>query len=590
MLLICVPGQVTADQDAWITPSDEEMNAGREGVRNAMISADTSLDRWSSGNGWRSYLLWIDLAKAVDSDAGFDVVELAESRNRLLPIFTRLADNHSGLERTEFQDLRVAIRKHVQQINAVLMRRGPQEAEARRKRMEELVSVNRWTAAAQSEYNAHVRWLDDHLQPLPINAASANWDNFTASVSSNFIRDATRTSVTDPTDVFECIVGTRVIGTGTTSGTGWLEPVASNGGARLAARFSGVLNSDTVGYNGPVRIYSDGITQLNGVAMLALDSNGLRRLSTDVDAAADSQTKAISTNFKGFLDRVVRKVASRKAAESKSQANRESSFKARQSFLKRFENETHQQVSDGNASFHNQLRLPLLRRDLIPGSWIWVSERYTLNTRMRFDGRNRPSSLVGVPQHFNNGDHSSGIQVLIHQSFVDNVAEGYFGGRSQKLSQVGQAIDDKSDSQAGDDVVVILDDFQPLRSVFDNDTLTFHLLPKQIVTAGRETGGLVIKVSYRVQRDGNVWQLRRSAAPTVEPLPSFSRKPRLDASGSAMRVVIEPRLEADLPETLPLTLPWLDGSEAYDSVPKAVRELRIADVQVFGGWLSLSLQ
>jgi hypothetical protein len=590
IVLIFVSNQSFAEQDAWIVPSADQMNAGRSDVRNAMMSAEITLDRWSSGDDWRRYLLWDDLAKAVDRDAEMDIVELAESRNRLLPVFNRLADDYPGLERAEFQQLRVAIRKYVQQINAVMMRRGPQESQARRKRLDKLVSSNRWTAAAQSEYGGHIRWLEDHHQPVPTRLAPTHWENFTASVSANLIRSATRTSVTDPTDVNECIVGTRVIGTGITSGAGWLEPVASGSGARLAARFSGVLSSDTVGYNGPVRIYSDGRTNLSGVALLELDSDGLRRLSTDVDASADSQTKAIATKFKGLLDRVVRKVASKKAAESKSQANRESSFKARQSFLKRFDNDIHQQVSDGNASFQNQLRLPLSRRDLIPRFWIWGSEPNALTTRVSFDGRDRPSSLVGVPQHFSISNHTSGLQLVVHQSFVDNVAEGYFGGRSQNLSELAQTGDTENDSKVGEEIVVVLDDFQPLRSVFDNDTLTFHLLPKQIVTAGRETGGLVIKVTYRVERDGNVWQLRRSAAPTIEPLPTFSRKPRLDASGSAMRVIVEPRLETDLPETLPLTLPWSNGSQADDSVPQAVRDLRIADVQVFGGWLFLSLQ
>jgi hypothetical protein len=590
LVLICTSSQSFADQDAWVVPSAEELAAGRKDVRNAMMSAETALNRWSSGNGWRRYLLWDDLVRAVDSDVEMDIVELAESRNRLLPVFTRLADNHLGLERAEFQQLRVAIRKHVQQINAVMMRRGSQESQARRNRIDELVAANRWTAAAQSEYSGHIRWLEDHLQPLPTSLAPVHWENFTASVSANFIRSATRTSVADPTDVNECIVGTRVIGNGITSGAGWLEPVASGNGARLAARFSGVLSSDTVGYNGPVRIYSDGRTELNGVAMLELDSSGLRRLSTDVDASADSRTKAIATKFKGLLDRVVRKVASKKAAESKSQANWESSYKARQSFLKRFDKDIRQQVSEGNQSFQNQLRLPLARRDLIPGHWAWGSEDTALTTRVRFDGRNRPSSVVGVPQQFSNGGHTSGLQLLIHQSFFDNVAEGYFGGRNQTLSDLGQTKDSGDDSKAGDEIVVILDDFQPLRSVFDNDTLTFHLLPKQIVTAGRETGGLIIKIAYRVERDGDAWQLRRSASPTIEPLPTFSRKPRLDASGSAMRVIVEPRLEADLPETLPLTLPWLDASQPSDAVPQAVRELRIADVQAFGGWLFLSLQ
>lgn len=585
----CLHHSRAAESAEWQTPSDSDLAASRTDIRSAKEQLDYVLANTPDGQQWREYFLWDDLNAAVADATALDVVALSDARNRLLPIFTRLADDQAGLERAEVQALRVAVRTHVRQINALLVRRGPQEAEARRQRISELVNEGRWTAKAQSEYHDHLRWLHDHYQTTPSVLAATHWPNLTTAISADIIRKITTTSVSDPTDVNECIVGTRVIGSGVTSGVGWLEPIESSGEARLAARFSGVMNSDTVGYNGPVRIYSDGQTQLTGTAVLALNSKGLRQLSQHVDASADSQTKAIRTKFKGLLDRVVKKIATRKAAESKAQANWESSNKARQSFSKRFDEDILEQVTEGDASLQRFLLLPLRRRDLTPENWDWQSDPYSLRTFVGFDGRDRPASPVAVPPSLSPTNGGAGIQLAVHQSFIDNAAEGYLGGLTQKLSDIadqnGAQGKEEVSNAPNDDVVIVLDDFQPARCIFDNDMLTFHLLPKQIIAGGREAGGVIIKIQYRIERTGSGWQLRRASAPNIEPQPTFSRKPRFSVSGSAIRVIVEPRLEEELPEFLPLDLPSLD-----DEIPEPIRNLKISDVKTFGGWLYISLQ
>ena len=593
--VVSFPVDSKGEDSQWVVPSADDLHRARAEISTAMDALEQLLIQSPDVVAWKTYLLWSDLQQAIDASVGTDVVELAEARNRLLPIYSRLANDEAGLERDEVQSLRIAVRRHVRQINALLVRRGSQEAKARRERLDALVTQNRWTAAAQSEYHEHLRWLDDHLQPPPSRQVLSHFSNLTASISAGFIRQSTATPVSDPTDVNECIVGTRVIGTGVTSGVGWLEPTASNDGAKLVARFQGTLNSDTVGYNGPVRIYSDGQTQLTGTALLQLDDQGLRQLSEHVDASADSQTKGISTRFRGLLDKIVKRVARKKAAESKSQANWESSYKARQSFSGRFATDIAEQVAEGDGSFQRYLRMPLLRRDLIPQAWTWGSDASALRTFMSFDGRDRPSSPVAVPGRFAVAGHASaetnsGLRLAIHQSFIDNAAEGYLGGQTQRLSELAElSQSSEGEESEGEEVLIVLDDFQPVRTIFDNDTLTFHLLPKQIVTAGREAGGVIIKVAYRIERGAHGLQLRRVTAPAIEPQPTYSRPPRLAASGSAIRVLVEPRLETELPETYPLKLPAIESSTSNADLPPSVQNLQITDIQAFGGWLYISL-
>lgn len=586
---ICFAAQLKADAQSphWVDPTGPQLATQRGEILAAMDRLGRILDLTPDGVQWRVYFLWNDLQRAIDPSVNVDPEKLSNSRNDLLAVYAKLADDHAGLERDEVQSLRAAIRIHIRQINALLVRRGEREAIARRERIDALVAANRWTATAQSEYAQHLRWLDDHLQPPAAKKIGSDGFNLISAISGDFIRQATLTPVSDPADVNECIVGTRVVGSGMTTGTGWLSPVTSNNGARLEANFQGVLHSDTVGFSGPVRIYSDGQTQLRGTALLELDSSGLRRLSSRVDASADSQTKGISTKFNGLLDRIVKKVARRKIAESKPQANRESSFKAKQSFTERFEKDIHQQVDDGNDAFLKFLRLPLLRRDLTPARWNWTTSSTSLNTAVGFDGRDRPLCVVRPPKP-NQTRPVQAIEVSVHQSFLDNAVEGYLGGRLQTLSSILPQEEGKEASE-DEKIAVRLDDFQPIRCIFDNDMMTFYLLAKQIIANGNEYPGVVIKVAYRIQRDVDGdeligLKLVRDADPTVEPIPTFSRPPKFGFQGSAIRVAVEPVLQEELPGQIPLSLPSIG-----DEVPNAVRELQVVDMKTSGGWLVLSL-
>ncbi|WP_148080249.1 hypothetical protein [Roseimaritima ulvae] len=577
---------------AWTLPDASQLAAQRDKIRQAMAGLDRLLQGTPEGPGWRTYLLWDSLQMAIADDVDDDTVLQIQAMSNLLSVYNRLADDYPSLELPEFQSLRSAIRPRIEQLNAILTRRGSTEAAARRIRLAELINVGTWTAQRQSEWSEHVRWLEDRLQTPPPSSLNASRPNLTLRISAPLIRNMTTNLVADPTDVNECIVGTPVRGSGVTSGQGWLSPDAGNQsvgshGARLIVRFEGVLRTDTIGYSGPVQVFSAGHTRLNAHAVLQVNGEGLKLLSSNVQAAANSRTKGVSTKFRdgGGIDRLVKRIAHRQIADKKAQANWESSWKARKSFEKKFTEELVSEVQEGDQAFQEGLRLPLLRRDLFPVRWDWATHASDLTTSICFDGRSRATAATLPPTIRS----EYAVNVLIHQSLFDNAVEGYLAGRLLPLDELGPQDDDDDSDPAGEadpasDVAVRLDDFQPLRCVLADNELTFYLLGRQFVAGGIEYPAAMIEIKYRLAVTGNTWRLERVAAPRILPTPRYSRKPRFGIGGAALRGAVEPALEQELPEQLELTIPALEAE-----IPEAVKGLQIVYATTVDGWLHIAL-
>ena len=579
---------VTMQPVQWQVPTRQQLNNQCATIALAMNRLDQYLSRSSYAENWRQYLLWNDLVSSIGDDVDNDQELQIAAQSNLMGVYNRLADDQAGLERQQFRDLRTAIRVRIRQLNAVLFRDGQREASARIARLAILAAQGSLSGEAQDEWGMHVSWLSDHLQPIPTLNRKPHQANFVLDLSAPLIRDATITPVSDPTDVNECIVGARVIGSGVTTGAGWLSLAPSAHGARLIANFSGTMNSDTIGYSGPVRVYSDGRTQLRGTAELRMTETGLRHVASSVHAAADSSTKGISTKFKArLIDGLVKRIATKEIAKKKGAANRESAIKAEASFRQRFAKDIEQQVSEGDASFQKLIRLPWSRRDLFPSQWDWSSQPSGLNTAMRYDGRSRPSAFHAPPLTM----RSTAVRVAIHQSMINNAAEGYLAGRLLDLGTLIKSDSDKSvpdyvaqNDAAQNDVAIRLDDFQPVRCVFDDDQLAIQLLGRQFIAGGTEYPAAVISIRYAIARDAQGWHLARIADPTILPTPRYARPPRFGLSGAALKAAVQPVLSDELPSRIPLEIPTIDAD-----VPSIVKELKIVDAFAIDGWLCIGL-
>ena len=567
------------DSPQWVLPSEADLVAGRHAVVRAMDQLEPLLESSGQAAAWKEYMLWSALADAISAEKTRRPDDRSQAIGNLLGVYNRLANDYPGLERQPVQALREALRRYVRMLNAVSNTAGPLEYPARMERIDQLGRQGRLTAAEESELTAHLRWLQDNFQALPAAGPRPRQANLQVSIGAPFIERATRTSVVQPDDIRECIVGTPIYGRGTTVGDGWLTTVPGSNPARLQAKFSGTVLSDTVGVSGPVRVYSDGTTALEGVAGIELSDSGLKVTDLSVSASSDAVTKGIATKFRGAIDRLVRRIAKKKVGETKSQANWESSRKAENKFAPEFREDVEKQLRDGNESLSRYLTLPLKRRDLTPDLWLWASDHAGLTTTVRGEGRQRPTAQQSPPQVTAT---SSDICVLVHQSFLDNLVEGYLGGRLQLLEDLIPS-DGNDETESASDVAIRLSDFQPLRCVIDQGRVELNLWGQQFIAGGSEYTAAVIQLEFEIAQQEGKWVLQRHQAPRVLPVPTYGRRAGGRLKLLSMQRAIEPILEDEIPALIELDPNQLEGLE----LPEGIDEIEIRHLDAQDGWLQI---
>ena len=103
----------------------------------------------------------------------------------------------------------------------------------------------------------------------------------------------------DMAPVHDVILGTSLHGTGRTTGEMGVELVPDGRRGVFESIFSGTAKTETVGYNGPVTIYNDSLTQLISRTRVTVGSQGLSMYATISRARNTSFTKGLETRFPG---------------------------------------------------------------------------------------------------------------------------------------------------------------------------------------------------------------------------------------------------------------------------------------------------
>jgi hypothetical protein len=187
------------------------------------------------------------------------------------------------------------------------------------------------TTAPQSPVEAAVEELTEHVEtirtlpewvgqtqvgePSPVPAAIVY-----VRVSRNFLEDYVERDVNRRKSVRDCILGATIRGYSDTLGKTRLTLLPSND--RLAARivFDGTVRARTSGYKGPVVIHSLSDSTFHAHKRIDLDDSGLHVWPAKATAATRLRTLGIDTHLPRLRGRIARRIASRRAAQSRGAA------------------------------------------------------------------------------------------------------------------------------------------------------------------------------------------------------------------------------------------------------------------------------
>lgn len=410
------------------------------------------------------------------------------------------------------------------------------------------------------------------------------------------ITDAIARPVNNPTDVNDCILGTRLLGQARVDGMVTAQLLPQDGYIRLWLRMDGRFTTTARGFRKPITLDSSGTGPVYAARQMAITEKSV--VLGETIATADLTTKINRINHPL---RIVRKIAARKAGESKPMADRISERRLRQRVLDQFDSETSEASKRTFPDIDQQTR-PWLRRLDFPAITRTIGStdqdvyvRASMQRPFGFSA-SRPAPSPSVIQSPVSGPVSGKAlaTLQVHQSIAGNTVGPLLAGetftpeRIERIAEVLKAsLEPKSAEEDGSLGFEI--DFANLRPVFieaENQTLRLGIRGTRFSEGDRELKRpLEVSAIYRPVYgvDGKAWLLRDEKIEL-----SFPGTKRLSLSQTAIKSNIEKGFNDLFPQELlqrefqvpaSLGLPALAG-----------RKLTVDSIDLSDGWISVKLR
>ncbi|HEY4313253.1 MAG TPA: hypothetical protein VGN12_27630 [Pirellulales bacterium] len=407
---------------AQFQPADEALvKADRTKVAEAVAALRGFLGKGKNGQAWEAYLHGKDLDAQLKADA-------KPTPKSLDPVLAQLRTDKVGLDMPQFTNLATALADYM----VVLGENQNPNARAEYDTIVDKLSTA-LDAYAKEPSAEHLKqigplldWLVRHRQAAPLVESISHQlsqPNLYVSVAGAFLNDGMGRPIDETAPVRDVILGTRLVGSGRTKGDVSFRLVPNADVAMLEATLEGINESRNTGYNGPAIINTTATTRLLATKWLTVNIDGIHGLP--VTAAADSSTKitGIGSSKGGFVDCIVRRVATKRAGEQKAQAERIAEDHAEQRLNTMFEGRIGVELAKANQQMRERFRNPLVRRGLLPRVYFSTSADHLFVTAIQASGAQLASQtpapeIVGKPQ----------ISVRLHESLVNNFAASTLAG------------------------------------------------------------------------------------------------------------------------------------------------------------------
>jgi hypothetical protein len=240
-------------------------------------------------------------------------------------------------------------------------------------------------------------------------------------VSERFLAAGMSERIRTQQRIREEILGTVVYSWPDMRGELSVDLAPSDGRAVIDIRVEGRAPAKNVGYAGPVTIYSDSISEVEGRKRILLDENGFR----SEPARVWCETSTVINNIAARL-RIVQRIAWRQAPQQKPMAERIASRLTEERVGREIDGRTAEMLAKLNDAFQERFRWPLTRKDHLPRELHFrTSEDHLLITALQAG-----TYQLGAPDDPPAVDEEVDVAVRVHESFVGNLSEGLIGGET----------------------------------------------------------------------------------------------------------------------------------------------------------------
>ena len=378
----------------------------------------------SNAKAWFKFLMWKELSTEVEKSE--------PNLRTLTDVELRYQQNVLGLEYAPFQEMRQAIADY---IDAQRFGGNPEGTiKALDDQLVKLIKVvDSKSVATELERAREIGQIADYLissnqaPELVTSFRSAySQPNVRLMVGEGFVNRAIGRPVNQPNPVDEVVLGTRVLGNSIINGNVFADLVPQKNGVGLQLTLNGSFASDNIGYNRGVKIYTTGSSPIYASKRITITPEGT--LTQPAVASTDLQT---TINQIEHRLRIVRRIASRKAAEQQPEANAIGQGRLQSRLANQFNDQIEQQLAQGGGNLNglnalNQERIELKRLGVPKPTWSLKST----NTHVVADIKEAASAQLAAPSVLPTTKSKTDIVAQVHQSLPMNLAESVLGGRT----------------------------------------------------------------------------------------------------------------------------------------------------------------
>ena len=410
------------DGEAFRPVTEGRLAAAAARLREALGPLDRLLARSPSGAAWKSYLDWSALNAQAATGSAADPAVL----RRLQKL---LDAEENGLEMPQFAAVRRAVTAYAEAAAA----KDPAAQGVYLQRLEKLAAAvatgaATGTADALDPVGPLLARLEESGQ-APATVArirsAVSRPNLFLDVDESLLGTAVNRAVDETAPINDTVLGTRVRGSGRTTGLVLLDFVPSLQQAMVDLKLDATNHSDTRGSQGPVTVRTLGTTTVGARKRILIDDQRVAALPVEAHADTDTRTAGIGVN-KRFGQRLIRKIASRKIAEMRPQAEAISSAKARERVRTQFEEQTASAIAQASRDYQTRFRQPLMERGWYPE----LLHMSTSDSRLSVTARKALADQVGAFSAPPAVDPDAVLAARVHETLVNNAAEITLGGRT----------------------------------------------------------------------------------------------------------------------------------------------------------------
>jgi hypothetical protein len=417
-----LPELAAAAKDKVSPASKANVAAARQELTAVAEQFDAYLRSISTGPAWREALGWDNAAAQIKAEQ--------PDAQGLVATYRALAADKPGLELREFRLARQALRRYLELSTYAADQKSDERTAA------VLASVAEDLGEFSKDHDGErarrlgrsLGYLRRHGQAEELVAAARRHychPNLYVRASAEFLAAGFEDNVDRVSPVRQVILGTDIHGTGHTVGKVYFSMLPETRRGAFELQLRGTTDTETVGYNGPVQIFSTGVTTLKTTKRVYIDANGLTATPASTEADVDNTINSISANRCGMIGRFIEKTAWKRAGQQEGQAEAIAAERAEAQASREFDSQAAERLAQANERYVRQIRNPLIRRDQLPlVSASTTKEALSLEILQvdqdQLAAPSAPPAIDGDPM----------LAVRLHESAASNFATAMLAGET----------------------------------------------------------------------------------------------------------------------------------------------------------------